>query len=126
MISRRSLLLAGVSALALPLAGAKAQATIQSSASIFEQLVPFTTERRDVEIYFQSTVTDNAQVSRSKPFDIFQSFVVGKVRSQSSRSSQDKESRQAPSWGKRYDVLTLICRIEKDKMSLSLDKIDQL
>jgi len=44
-------------------AGAKAQATIQSSASIFEQLVPFTTERRDLEIYFQSTVTDNAQVS---------------------------------------------------------------
>ncbi len=44
-------------------AGAKAQATIQTAASIYEQLIPFTTERRDLEIYFQSTVTDNAQVS---------------------------------------------------------------
>jgi hypothetical protein len=43
-------------------AGAKAQSTMQDPYSIYEQLVPFTTERRDVEFYFQSNITDNAQV----------------------------------------------------------------
>jgi len=42
--------------------GAKAQSTLSDPYAISERLIPFTSERRDLEFYFQSNITDNAQM----------------------------------------------------------------
>lgn len=42
--------------------GMKAQSTLSDPYAVYEQLVAFDSERRDLEIYFQNTITDNGQV----------------------------------------------------------------
>lgn len=42
--------------------GAKAQSTMNNPYAISERLIPFSSERRDMEFYFQSNITDNAQM----------------------------------------------------------------